>query len=146
MLMHPDAVTRLASSCGVATGLAHPRPPLKRHGRDNKLHVWKSPSQTPSTVRGSASAPPDDAGASAPTLSYSLDVNALNFCRFSLLPLDASLPSTMTTTESRAFVAVPNLVESSLASENPLSFIERAVAMIKRFFFPLLIRPMYGFF
>jgi len=80
------------------------------HGRDNKLHIWKLPSgsQIPSTVRGSASAP----GALTLELRHSLDVNALNFCRFSLLPLDVR-PST----DMRALVAVPNLVESSLASE-----------------------------
>jgi len=49
-------------------------------------------------------------------LGYSLDVNALNFCRFSLLCLDVQ-PSSA---DMRALVAVPNLVESSLAS--PSSF------------------------
>jgi len=66
-------------------------------------------------------------------LSYSLDVNALNFCRFSLLPLDALLPSTTTTTtmtESRALVAVPNLVESSLADVWALPSKERIHAAI----------------
>jgi len=84
--------------------------PLKSHGRDNKLHVWKLRSQTPSAVGGSALAP----GILTVELSYSLDVNALNFCRFSLLRLD--VPSA----DMRALVAVPNLVESSLASTSPL--------------------------
>ncbi|KAH9960925.1 WD-40 repeat-containing protein [Russula dissimulans] len=90
------------------------------HGRDNKLHAWRLPSQTPSTVRGSASAPPDTDDTSAPALRYSLDVNALNFCRFSLLPLDMHAHAPSVTTEPRALVAVPNLVDSSLASENSL--------------------------
>lgn len=41
-----------------------------------------------------------------PDLDYSLDVNALNFCRFSLLPSPKA--------EHEALLAVPNLVESSL--------------------------------
>lgn len=55
---------------------------------------------------------------------YSLDVNALNFCRFSLLCLDAQQPST----DMQALVAVPNLVESSLASPS-LLFICREAAL-----------------
>lgn len=45
---------------------------------------------------------------SGPKLQLSLDVNALNFCRFSLLrlePLDG---------QETALVALPNLVDSSL--------------------------------
>jgi hypothetical protein len=88
------------------------------HGRDNKLHIWNLPSHPPSTVRGSASAP----DTLTLELGHSLDVNALNFCRFSLLPLDARKPSsTSTSTDPRAFVAVPNLVESSSASARRLS-------------------------
>lgn len=87
--------------------------PLKSHGRDNKLHVWKLSSQKLSTFGGSALAP----GSLILELAYSLDVNALNFCRFSSLCLDddddAQQPSADT---RRALVAVPNLVESSLAS------------------------------
>ena len=54
-------------------------------------------------------------------LGYSLDVNALNFCRFSLLCLDPPQPSV----DMRALVAVPNLVESSLASPSPLLSFEK---------------------
>ena len=38
-----------------------------------------------------------------------MDVNALNYCRFSLLPL----PEDACTEDRRALVAVPNLVESA---------------------------------
>ncbi|SRR5258708_1659314 len=91
--------------------------PLKSHGRDNKLHVWKHSSQKLSTVGGSALAP----GTLILELSYSLDVNALNFCRFSLLSLD--LPSSVA--DMRALVAVPNLIESSLASASPFLSVEK---------------------
>ena len=89
--------------------------PLKSHGRDNKLHVWKLSSQTLSTLGGSALAP----GTLILELCYTLDVNALNFCRFSLLSLDVS-PAPSADMRMRALVAVPNLVESSLASPNLL--------------------------
>lgn len=46
---------------------------------------------------------------SAPTLCYSMDVNALNYCRFSLLT-----PSPDIEEELTVLLAVPNLVESSL--------------------------------
>jgi hypothetical protein len=91
--------------------------PPESHGRDNKLHVWKSSSQNLSTVGGSALA----LGTLILELEYSLDVNALNFCRFSLLRLDAPQPSA----DMRALVAVPNLVESSLASPSPFLSIKQ---------------------
>lgn len=42
-----------------------------------------------------------------PSLRYSLDVNALNFCRFSLLRLGG---------DAQGLVALPNLVESGVVS------------------------------
>ncbi|KAI0787825.1 WD-40 repeat-containing protein [Fomes fomentarius] len=83
------------------------------HGRDNKLHVWSGDgicepsSSAQRTLGGSAALP----GLQIPQLSYSLDVNALNFCRFSLLPL----PEHARTADRHALVAVPNLVESAHA-------------------------------
>ncbi|RPD61185.1 WD-40 repeat-containing protein [Lentinus tigrinus ALCF2SS1-7] len=77
------------------------------HGRDNKLHVWKGVFEPSRTLGGSAALP----GLQAPQLCYSLDVNALNFCRFGLLPLS----SEKRTDDCHALIAVPNLVESSYA-------------------------------
>lgn len=78
---------------------------MDRHGRDNKLHVWTLPEDNAEKLREAAVQPdlPD------PELLHSLDVNALNYCRFSLMSLDPSQ-----SIEEEAFVAVPNLVESSL--------------------------------
>lgn len=77
------------------------------HGRDNKLHVWQSGRESAAAVGNSAAAP----GLQTPQLCYSMDVNALNYCRFSLLSL-----SDEARIEGRhALLAVPNLVESSLA-------------------------------
>ncbi|KAH9052959.1 WD-40 repeat-containing protein [Lactarius deliciosus] len=56
------------------------------------------PSHAPSTVGGGSASSP---GTLELELSYSLDVNALNFCRFSLLPLR----------DGEALVAVPNLAD-----------------------------------
>jgi len=142
--MHPDAVTVLTRRVVVATGLAHPRPPLKRHGRDNKLHVWKSPSQTPSTVRGSASAPPDDADASAadPQLLTRRQ-------RAQLLPLFAPTPRRVFAfnDDDDRVACVRGRSEPSrvvTGSENPLSCYRKSSCDDKRFFFPLLISRCMG--
>ncbi|EJD06963.1 WD40 repeat-like protein [Fomitiporia mediterranea MF3/22] len=81
------------------------------HGRDNKLHVWIRVLAPP--LVGSTASSPD---LPTPELQYSLDVNALNFCRFSLLcaSLSGAESSAASTTE-RALIAIPNLIESSLA-------------------------------
>ncbi|KAI6115590.1 WD40-repeat-containing domain protein [Pisolithus croceorrhizus] len=75
------------------------------HGRDNKIHVWERPEQSVAIRQVSAATLTES---SAPPLCYSMDVNALNYCRFSLLPLSSS-------DETSALLAVPNLVESSQA-------------------------------
>ncbi|KAI0749468.1 WD-40 repeat-containing protein [Daedaleopsis nitida] len=81
------------------------------HGRDNKLHVWQGVHELEppraQALGGSAALP----GLQSPEVRCSLDVNALNFCRFSLLPL----PEDARTDDRRALVAVPNLVESAHA-------------------------------
>jgi len=58
-----------------------------------------------SNVGGAASAPIN----STPSLAYNMDVNSLNFCRFSLL----KLPRDSTHDEDRALIALPNLIDSS---------------------------------
>ncbi|KAJ7170586.1 WD-40 repeat-containing protein [Mycena crocata] len=75
------------------------------HSRDHKLHIWTRVEDLPPSARVGGSAAISDAQ-TTPTLCYSLDVNALNYCRFSLL---ATTPSDV------AFIALPNLVESSEA-------------------------------
>ena len=49
-----------------------------------------------------------------PSLCYSLDVNALNYCRFSLLSKQESniIAKDGANDASQALIAVPNLVES----------------------------------
>ncbi|KAF8807002.1 WD-40 repeat-containing protein [Phlegmacium glaucopus] len=76
------------------------------HARDNKLHLWQRIEETPFSARlgGSAALP----SLPVPTLCFSMDVNALNFCRFSLLGLVTGLEK-----ESKALIALPNLVDSS---------------------------------
>ncbi|KAG9008457.1 ASTRA complex subunit [Tulasnella sp. 427] len=74
------------------------------HGRDNKIHVWERV-VAPLAVADMAG---PELGVTGPSLRYSLDVNALNFCRFSLLPEPPG------TGGRRALIAIPNLVDSSL--------------------------------
>ncbi|KAJ7494649.1 WD-40 repeat-containing protein [Mycena galericulata] len=76
------------------------------HARDHKLHVWTRVQDLPASARVGGSAALSDLP--SPALCYSLDVNALNYCRFSLLP-DAQSDAT------EALIALPNLVESSEA-------------------------------
>ncbi|KAJ3995642.1 WD-40 repeat-containing protein [Lentinula boryana] len=111
------------------------------HGRDNKLHVWKRPDETSITSGiGSSAALP---GLSTPVLWFSMDVNALNYCRFSLLPasfmgstsLPESLPSASTSkvdssSECTALIALPNLIESSEADVWSIPSCERLHAAI----------------
>jgi hypothetical protein len=75
---------------------------ITRHARDHKLHVWTRVEDLPASARvgGSAALP----NLLTPVLCYSLDVNALNYCRFSLFP---------TCSPDEALIALPNLVESS---------------------------------
>ncbi|KAL5525622.1 hypothetical protein ACEPAG_6958 [Sanghuangporus baumii] len=80
------------------------------HGRDNKLHVWERVLAPPSL--GTVASNPD---MPTPQLRYSLDVNALNFCRFSLLLYSAPQAGSSSSFDASALVAVPNLIESSLA-------------------------------
>ncbi|KAF5342066.1 hypothetical protein D9611_001570 [Ephemerocybe angulata] len=83
-------------------------PHIITHGRDNKLHVWNFIKEPPASTRlGGSAALPD---LPIPTLAYSLDVNALNYCRFSLLSL-----GTINGNEFSAIIALPNLVDSSTA-------------------------------
>lgn len=74
-----------------------------RHGRDNKLHIWSTIHETRSTLGSSATSP----DLQTPEFKYSMDVNALNYCRFSLMPVS-------TGTSDSALISLPNLVESSL--------------------------------
>ncbi|EGN98932.1 hypothetical protein SERLA73DRAFT_168506 [Serpula lacrymans var. lacrymans S7.3] len=99
------------------------------HGRDNKIHVWARIDEFPAAASirlgGSASLP----GLPTPNLRYSLDVNALNYCRFSLLPL-LQAEHAIQNTDTEALIAVPNLVESSLADVWTLPACQRLHAAI----------------
>lgn len=64
--------------------------------------MWSLVKDAATTVGESAATP----GLSSPALRYSMDVNALNYCRFSLMQSGDDRDS--------AFVALPNLLESSM--------------------------------
>ncbi|KAG1790137.1 WD-40 repeat-containing protein [Suillus plorans] len=77
------------------------------HGRDNKLH----------------SGPATLSDLSTPTTCYSMDVNTLNYCRFSLLVLAGA-------STQEGLLAAPNLVESALADIWSLPSCQRLHAAI----------------
>ena len=72
------------------------------------MHVWLRIKDLPfsSRIGGSAGLP----SLPTPSLSYSLDVNALNFCRFSLLNLPTGSDKNG---EPKALISLPNLIDSS---------------------------------
>jgi len=72
------------------------------------VHVWLRIEDLPFSARigGSAGLP----SLPTPSLSYSLDANALNFCRFSLLNLPSGSDKNGT---PKALIALPNLIDSS---------------------------------
>ena len=72
---------------------------LSRHGRDNKLHVWERP-EPPADVVNSVEQ--TLISPQSPHLKFSMDVNALNFCRFSIFKGG-----------DYSVLAVPNLVDSA---------------------------------
>ncbi|KAF8968172.1 WD-40 repeat-containing protein [Flammula alnicola] len=95
------------------------------HGRDNKVHVWQRIEELPLDARigGSAGLP----SLPTPTLCYSMDVNALNFCRFSLLKLPKVSEENA---KPKALIALPNLVDSSTADVWSLPLMDRVHAAI----------------
>ncbi|KAI4520699.1 WD40 repeat-like protein [Schizophyllum commune Loenen D] len=78
---------------------------LITHGRDNKLLAWPRPRELPASAQLGGSAVPvaggstQQQGLKQPT--YTMDVNALNYCRFSLIHRSGSEP----------LIALPNLAD-----------------------------------
>ncbi|KAG8998146.1 ASTRA complex subunit [Tulasnella sp. JGI-2019a] len=98
------------------------------HGRDNKIHVW---ARVIALGRLAETAAQQDLA--IPECLYSLDVNALNFCRFSLLPASIA--------ETEAYLAVPNLIESSLVDIWTLPSRQRLHAAIGKIPGPIVQDP-----
>ncbi|KAG5724377.1 ASTRA-associated protein 1 [Termitomyces sp. T112] len=91
------------------------------HARDNKLHVWTRVEELSLSARVGSVA--QSVGEQVlPNLCYSMDVNALNYCRFSLLPY--------TSDQAQALVALPNLVDSTSADIWNLPSCERIHAAV----------------
>ncbi|KAI0779107.1 WD-40 repeat-containing protein [Irpex lacteus] len=102
------------------------------HGRDNKLHVWTLSTPDSDTRVGDSATTSKTLN---PVLAYSMDVNALNYCRFSLLLQLSRQPEEVGT---RALIAVPNLVESHLADVWKLPSRDRLHAAIGKASMPAL--------
>lgn len=84
------------------------------------MHIWSSVI-IPVTVGDSV----PSTFLTTPNLLKSLDVNALNYCRFSLLPLPGE-----SGVKDEAFLAVPNLVESSYVDIWSVSSLDRIHAAV----------------
>ena len=131
-------ITYPSPCCLASTAYSH----LNRHGRDNKLHVWERVLEAVETL-GQSAAP---LGLQTPRLRYSMDVNALNYCRFSLMPLADSARSD----GQHVLIALPNLVESSFVCAcltqwglNPMHFARRTYGLYRHRAgsMPLWVRP-----
>ncbi|KAG5635284.1 hypothetical protein H0H81_011822 [Sphagnurus paluster] len=84
-----------------------------------KLHLWMCAEELPASVQLGGSAAQSSTDFQRPKLSTSLDVNALSYCRFSLLPL-----------ADNALVALPKLIDSTSADVWALPSGERVHAAI----------------
>ncbi|KAF8896230.1 WD-40 repeat-containing protein [Infundibulicybe gibba] len=73
------------------------------HARDDKIRVWTRVVERPLEARLGGTAALLDLP--VPEMKYEMDVNALNYCRFSLLPC----------ADGTALIALPNLVDSTVA-------------------------------
>ncbi|KAF4613712.1 hypothetical protein D9613_007781 [Agrocybe pediades] len=91
------------------------------HARDNKIHVWHRIEEPDVSARiGGSAGLPD---LPTPQLCYSMDVNALNFCRFSLLPMSD-------VKAAKALIALPNLIDSTTADIWSIPTLDRVHAAI----------------
>jgi hypothetical protein len=75
------------------------------------LHMWNRIEELPSAESIRASGSAALCGLPVPSLCISMDVNSLNFCRFSLLRFPSG-----ERVNGKALLALPNLVESSQVS------------------------------
>ncbi|KZV73086.1 WD40 repeat-like protein [Peniophora sp. CONT] len=86
-------------------------------GRDHKLFVWRQPERRGTQIAGSATVRGEEPGKLA-----EMDVNALNYCRFSILPSAED--------QDDVLIALPNLVESAYADIWRLESQERVHAAV----------------
>lgn len=71
--------------------------------------MWARVEELPASARLGGSATQPDLP--TPALCYSMDVNALNYCRFSLMKLSLN---DMAEDKQQGLLALPNLVDSSV--------------------------------
>lgn len=94
------------SVLGVQAFTKHRLLSVVTHGRDNEIHVWQiCPTQR--SMRGVRPYPGSDDDVQTPHCLVNLPVNALNFCRFSLLQHSAARDDTV-------LLAVPHSLDSGL--------------------------------
>jgi hypothetical protein len=83
-----------------------------RHGRDNKLIVWKLTAEEEMRLSTKLPLDPSPETRPQPWMLHMLEVNTMNFCSFSHCP--ASPMSSLASSE--VLVAVPNTLASEAVS------------------------------
>lgn len=85
-----------------------------RHGRDNRLIVWKLAAQDESSMSTVLPLDPSPGERPQPWLLHLLEVNTMNFCTFS----SCCPASTSTAEASELLIAVPNTLASEAVSRS----------------------------
>ncbi|KAK4700738.1 ASTRA-associated protein 1, partial [Phenoliferia sp. Uapishka_3] len=99
--------------------------------RDNKIHYFPLPTRPSSSIsRSSASATPSPNDPSPLPPSWSMDVNAMAYCKMSILPLDGAL-------RKEGLVAVPSLTKDEEIDVFHLPSQERVHRAIGKSLFPI---------
>ena len=85
---------------------------LRRHGRDNRLVVWKLREADEATMSTALPLDPSPAPRPQPWMMHMLEVNTMNFCSFSSCAVHhGGVPDA-----SELLVAVPNTLASEAVS------------------------------
>jgi hypothetical protein len=89
--------------------------PDKERGVESSIHLGgpasTSTQSSTTTAAGTSSATSSGTGSGVVEKVDSMDVNALNYCRFSYLPISSEIDSS--DDEGVIWIGLPNLVESS---------------------------------
>jgi len=95
---------------------------IRRHGRDNKLIVWKLGVEDESRLSTSPPLDPVSRTRPQPEMLHLLEVNTMNFCSFSHCP---EVPASGTSSGD-ILVAVPNTLASEAVRLRAISYTQVA--------------------
>lgn len=126
---HHRRMARSAAAHVRCLASLHPCPDSNdhSHGRDNKIRCWQLPQSIPALRRSSAHAVPSPKRLDALAAVWEMDVNAMAYCRMSLMPLPSDA----------ALVAVPALTKDDQVDIFHLPTQQRLHRSIGHELFPL---------